>query len=1147
MRSTIVRLAAIAAGVLLVANCDTRQLAGPRGGTLGSSTATVATKPAIVIDSPSVRLSVRTGDSVLVSVRLHDAVSLKSASIRGVTERGSAALGTFTQTPRYSSFAIPVTGTFRAGLKDTTIRRYLKPTSPSDTTTDSLIVIVVATDSLNGTDSARVRVDLFNPPPRVTHPSVVFVTPTPGQPAPIGESLFVRIHLTAVSALRSATLSGVTEKGSALLGSFTQTPRYRAISIPGAGTFRPGLGDTTIDRYLFPINPADTSSDSLVVLAKVVDTAGLTDSARVRVALFKPASNVSRPTITIDLPARGSQVNLGDPIEVRVHLQDRIPLTGATITGVSVSGSVDLGTFQTTPRYKPIVIPVTGNFRPGLPDTTFTRFLQPINPADTTVDSLIVIVTAQDSAGKADTAQRRVDIVAGPKVTVLTPAQGDLIPGGIGMSVAVRATHAQGVARISVRVQGDKNWPTVLDTTLTQVYITDQPKDVTFSSTVVIPANAPVGSTITVSATALDVNRQPGSSKVVTAVVRAVTVTQPRVTQTVPARLEYTDSIAVQATGDGIAKVGLIIKDADGNVVQTDTVALTPPFNSNLPAVKVALKLPPTLQGKNVGITAFAIDQAGHVGYAVSSNNPSSTGDPLAGLVQTTLVVYGRTYVLPRQGIVGDIVVDSARGNVFLSNTVFNLLEVWQQTAATRGFTPSGIPVGSLPWGMFMGTTSPLKNDTLLVANSGGTNISQVFVGSTSVPAMREDLSRRILTRNNFIFTLNQVKDPNTGKITIVSDGPFSYSDRPQYVAQSAGGRIYFSTRPTPTAPAGTVRWIDPALPVPDPQQIWQYGTFLKGSDNIYAVFNIDSLGIRTAGSGSPASDTLTIFDHKYGSKNKSDTLSVTCPDTLSLVQPHCTEPLQAITIARARGSDAFAILRLDVTTLGLTDTTYVAASGDNQWLAFGEGNKAGAGRVVMVNDTIHPCDHSRTNDPLNLGTIQSSGAPCPDFISPLVTITDLTDNASEQVFGLAIDKHGATVASHGLQTYFAAVTDPFHLRLQGKFDSADRGAGIAFHPEVDWAPQNGVLTAPEKRIAFVGSASGFVEIVDVGYYISRGTLQLKNSIYGALRATGRLPGDPVARFANDPQEVVLHLFTMSEQGLVVIDLTRGDIKAGPP
>ena len=239
-------------------------------------------------------------------------------------------------------------------------------------------------------------------------------------------------------------------------------------------------------------------------------------------------------------------------------------------------------------------------------------------------------------------------------------------------------------------------------------------------------------------------------------------------------------------------------------------------------------------------------------------------GDFNAALLDSTLVVYGRTYALPQQGVIGDIAVDAARGNVFLSNTAFNLLDVWQSSTAGKGFAPSSIPVGSLPWGMFI-SNNP---DTLLVANSGGTNISRVYVGSTGGSSLHEDLAHRILTRNTYVFTITVQKDENTGKIRLTGQGPFSYSDRPQYIAQSKGGRIFYSTRPTATAPAGTIRWLDPKLPVPDPRQIWQYGTFIKTTELVYAIFNVDSIAIGATLPSSDRSDTLFIWDHPYGQRS---------------------------------------------------------------------------------------------------------------------------------------------------------------------------------------------------------------------------------------------------------------------------------------
>src|SRR5262249_40802537 len=265
-------------------------------------------------------------------------------------------------------------------------------------------------------------------------------------------------------------------------------------------------------------------------------------------------------------------------------------------------------------------------------------------------------------------------------------------------------------------------------------------------------------------------------------------------------------------------------------------------------------------------------------------------------LRDSTLVVYGRTYALPQQGVIGDVAIDAGRGNVFLSNTAFNMLNVWQSSATAKGFAGTGIPVGSLPWGLAI-SNNP---DTLLVANSGGTNISRVFIGSTIASTLKEDLPNRILTRNTYVYTVTIQRDENTGKIRLTAQGPFSYSDRPEYIAQTKGGRIFFSTRPTATSPVGTVRWIDPSLPVPDPRMVWQYGTMTKSTDQTYALFNVDSIAIGATLPTSSASDTLFIWDHPYGQK----TGVIAVSDTI---------PLNAVAQAIAGGSDAEAVLRLDV------------------------------------------------------------------------------------------------------------------------------------------------------------------------------------------------------------------------------------------
>src|SRR4051812_37346041 len=82
MRTNFVRLALLAAGVAIVASCDARLPSAPTvtgsGTSKGGSAGNKNTKaPTVVIDSPVVGTLVNRGDSILVTLRLHDDIGLK--------------------------------------------------------------------------------------------------------------------------------------------------------------------------------------------------------------------------------------------------------------------------------------------------------------------------------------------------------------------------------------------------------------------------------------------------------------------------------------------------------------------------------------------------------------------------------------------------------------------------------------------------------------------------------------------------------------------------------------------------------------------------------------------------------------------------------------------------------------------------------------------------------------------------------------------------------------------------------------------------------------------------------------------------------------------------------------------------------------
>ena len=826
------------------------------------------------------------------------------------------------------------------------------------------------------------------------------------------------------------------------------------------------------------------------------------------------------PIVLIDTPivTPTQLVNVGDSILVVMRLHDDRALKSVSVAGYRETGDPNLGTFQKIQRYALITVPPAPatTFRPGLTDTTIKRYLKPATPLDTTLGPLVIEAIVLDSSSNADTLRRTVNIVTGPRVTIVSPANGDSVPVGVPMTLSVTITHNDGVSIDSIRVTGDPlTWPTRLDTTIVHTF-PGGTRNVTDTATVLIPANAPLRSRITITATARDVNRNPGSAAPVFVYTRAVGTIAPRVFQTVPSRMERTDSFSVTATGDGIRSIGRILIDSAGTVLRRDSVVFGTPTANRVQ--KLALLDSLALQGQRLDIISFAWDNnvIPKIGYSMPAGTTVPIESQDAAVRDTTLVTFGRTFTPPRTGTpMGDLVVDETRGNVFLSNTSHNLLEVWDN--AGKSFATSGVPVGAQPWGMFQS----INSDTLLVGNSGATTISRVFIGTSDKSQMREALSRRIRTRDIVIFVVQFIRDPNTGKIRLIRQPNISYSDRPQYVVESMTGRIFYSTRPTVAAEPGTIRWLDPTQPFPDPQQIVSYGTAEQTDDFTYYIFHADSVRIGATPPSTILSDTLYIWDHPYGQLGP----VIAAADSF---------PVSAINTMRALGSDVFTILNLQPGSLELTDTTFVAASGDRTWIAFGEGNTGGGeigqGRIMMVNDaTPWPGPGLCTN----VFFCQ------PGFFSPAITVRDLVHNASEQVFGVAIDSTGQQVTSHGLQTYMAAVDVPFHLRLDGVYDSFDNGAGVAYHPRA-----KSTLSQPDHRVSFSATSSGVIEVIDVAHYNNRGRFITKGNLYGALRVSGPLPGDNAGLSCpGDVNCVVLKIFGLTDAGMIVIDVRASDIK----
>lgn len=880
--------------------------------------------------------------------------------------------------------------------------------------------------------------------------------------------------------------------------------------------------------------------------------------------------NVLVTTPCASAAAQNQQINVGDSILVVVRGLDNRQITTMRVQGIKRTGDPNLGTLTEVQRYPTINIPASGNFSinpnrptPGglLQDTLVRRFLQPAGPPlDSAPGVLELQAIIEDAAGNIDTAFHNVNIVLGPRVEVLVPVSNDSVSQGSNMRVQVRVTHAVGVQAVTVLVQGEASWPPIaaLNFSNTQAIVGgtcaaclagSTQREVVVEHLVAIPDSAPVGGRVTITASATDLSSNPGSAPPRIIFVRQSGTTVPKVTQIVPPRLEISDSVTIIASGDNIDRVGFIIRDSTNAIIREDSVDVTPVASSA--RVNMRINMPPVHQGKRVKISSFAVDVAsGLKGFSVEQATSPSVSQAALAFQDTAIIVFGQTYALPRSGTIGDMVVDTVvgRARVIISNMDNNRLDVWSNVPKT--FDLNGVAVGSQPWGLDLMAT---HKDSLLVANSGGTNISRIYLGDLNAPlsTMREVLPERIRTRTNFIWTVSESFD-GTSSVHFGNLVVTSYSDRPQYVGQVVDGTIYFSTKPTSERPLGTVRYLDPSQPFPDMR------TFaFTVPDVVIENFNfldIDSLVVNESGTGNP--DTLYLFDHLPGTDLPSDFVRTpTCAfpgpstnpavDTCASALDPAFDPrfpdglpqgaLIALDALRNRDSsganvcspfcsDGGVIVNAEVT--GITDTTFVALSSDRNWIAFGSGND-------------------------NPGDLFMCRALPFTQCSASLSKKDLTNNAAERIFGLAVDSTGFIVGAHGVQTFFGAVEDPLHLRLQGVYGGTGTGgAGIAFHPrangQVDFGAAPPVARPDDERLAFIADGNKAIHAIDIAFFIRRGRFEVKHQLYGPLRVSRPLQGDnPVGTPVADL--VILKLYGISlAGGLTVIDLRARDILPVP-
>jgi hypothetical protein len=791
-----------------------------------------------------------------------------------------------------------------------------------------------------------------------------------------------------------------------------------------------------------------------------------------------------RPSIQIEFPRDSASIAIGDSVFVQVKVSDNQRLAKLVLDGYARRGDPTLGTDTSVARYTSKLVDLSQTTRK---DTTVQRYL--LAKADSTSERRVLIVaTVTDSAGKqrADTAYVN---LGGPRVQVVAPAQNDSFPVGSLLPVRVVAEDANDLIRaVVVRMTGAfaREINIAVPTPRARVDTTVSVTVPTGAGALRIEAVATAGSNIQAAARPVDVR--------ITAATADATAPQVTFTADLPARVQGTDTVVVpvQATDEvGVDSVGATLRvryrDPSGTAVDRYLTARqrAAAASIRIPLAQLGLSTSDTVT-LAIEVTAWARDGAGNCGAATSPGTPQRLPCALAGgahvaegvpgRLSNVLVSRGQTVVLPSPGdTVADLASDGRR--VYASNINKNRVEVLPVVSSVFG---APITVGSRPWGLAVGA----NGDSLLVANSGGTNISVVHIPAAGT--LQE--VRRIRTPDIELYDVQyDVEKDSVSSVTV-----FRYSDRPQFLGQLSDGQILYSTRPTETGRDGTIRIYDGRK---DTSYEFNRGTevFVGYAERVAGR----AIVVNALDAGLSPNRTLTVCPRRR-LPEQSDP---------GCIRGTANPVADSLAKLRAAGlTDTRVDLGREAASLGLSDTTFVATSTRRNAIAFGEGVRT-FGRIFYF----------QLQGGQLFGTSRES--------------RDLVQNAADRVIGLGLNADGSLGVARGNQVYFFDSS----LRLAGVTRSGSPTGGSAMHPLNAGYPAN-----DGQRLGFtsgVDESGPYIDVIDTHTFETIRRLPVRDRITGAVISVPVPAGDPEAG------TYAIRLFALTPNGILRMGLTPADLR----
>ncbi|MEP6691207.1 MAG: hypothetical protein ABJD07_08615 [Gemmatimonadaceae bacterium] len=744
---------------------------------------------------------------------------------------------------------------------------------------------------------------------------------------------------------------------------------------------------------------------------------------------------------------------------------DRSPPTVTLTKEVTVVDSVLSFDVDVTDNLgiKSIHVALTGGVTATF-DTTFTSAqTHVVLPFHIAVPSSVpfgtrVTVTASafDGAGNASVTQTlplTVGRLPDSKVFITSPTTGTPVIIGKSIIVAISGASPLKVRALGLIISGPLN-------RRDSILFTSPLRDsLAIADTVSIPTTAAAG-TLTLTPFLIDSLGQRIEGPPIALSVTTSSTTRPTVIRGHTNRIEVTDTLHVEGSAPaGVTRLGYQIRDLTTDaLIIGDSISSSGNFTSLINTFN--LRLPITQFPTSIKIVSFAVD----------ANNTRSS------ITDTVVVVAGVTRALPTGGVVADALYHPRSNSIYLTNIERNQLEVF--SLADSSFHPP-VVVGSRPWGIaaWPRDRAGTMGDTLLVANSGGTEISYV---RTNIANPRE-VSRYYLP-NIIAYSVTTVLSTLTGQ-PIPQRTVYDFSDRPQYLASTCRLRsgnpcgsviVAYSTTPTggqglPFPNKGTVRW--------------------------------ENLTDQTS---------HFFFEHAIGqTQGRLDTLEVDRFQAQGFGRDSVLVPIKryGTFVSNGKTYRVVASTVVDIPRIGFRDTTFIRNSGNFRRAVFGEGglvlgSRAGEydATVGLIPDQASVLD-SVTGVPVTLPiTYNNDGSSTPVIdagISQAFNVSDYVANTFARVQGVAINFDGALAAIRADSTY---IIDPT-LRLFGLLQTTAGGnSGFDFHPN-----NTGINSSPlSTRLAFAASSEPQIEIYDTYCFRKVGTIPTRDPVIGPIKSAIR-------------------------------------------